>query len=573
MEQKANQLIIHRLNLNKKDANGAERQLLKDVTLHIPQGETLGLVGESGSGKSLSSMSILKLLPNGIKANGNILFLDENQQVVDLFGISNKDLSDYRGKKIAMIFQEPMTALNPLMRCGMQIDEVLNRHTALKPSERISHIKSLFEKVKLHETERIYKSFPHQLSGGQRQRVMIAMALACNPDLLIADEPTTALDSFVQKEILILLKEIQREFKMTMLFISHDMDVVSFMSDRIGVMLNGELIEEGPKDEILNYAKHNYTKALMACRPGKSPLRLRELPTVQDFNNTDHDFYIPDPSNVITDLEFVTTRREIMAAKPIIEVKRLYVDYIQGPWWRKTKKRILTNINFEVYPGEILALVGESGSGKSTIARAIVGLTKISDGEILLNVDNNKSSTSGNALSKGKVQMVFQDPFSSLNPNISIADMLYELVIRQKETNTKQLAQIQILKLLRDVGLDEGALKKFPHEFSGGQRQRLCIARALATNPEVLICDESIAALDVSVQAQILNLLRKVIEKYKIACLFITHDWKVVQHLSHRVLVLKNGKTVDYGNTEVVLKNPQDVYTRNLIEAHQYNWA
>lgn len=504
--------------------------VLDTVSFHVNAGETVCLVGESGSGKSVTSLAAMGLLPEkelqvqrgSIEING-----------VDMLSLSAKELRAMRTTQVAMVFQEPMTALNPVQPVGKQIDEVLRLHTRMNSAERYERVLHMLDSVGMPEPPRIYHSYPHQLSGGQRQRVMIAMALILNPKVLIADEPTTALDVTTQKQILSLISELRREFNTAVLFITHDFGVVADIADRIVVMRHGQIVESGEKLDILTNPQKEYTRALITSVPSLVP-----------------------------------PRQKAIKSKPILRVNQLCKEY---PGKRRLFSKsaatlAAVDINFSLSQREIIGIVGESGSGKSTVARCVAHLMPPTAGSIQLNRTEIATKKIG---SLGKlrrdIQIVFQDPYRSLNPRMTISASLTEGL-----TNfgvPYEQALIKVSELLHMVGLDESALKRYPHQFSGGQRQRICIARALALEPQVLIADEAVSALDVSVQAQILDILREIRERIGIAILFITHDLRVAAQICDDILVMHRGQIVENGPTHRVLTNPENDYTRTLISA------
>lgn len=523
----------------------------------IAENEILGIVGESGSGKSVTSLALMGLLSpkNSRIAQGSILFKGE-----ELVGKDEKSFQQWRGKRIAMIFQEPMTALNPTLRCGDQVAEMLSQHTALSKKQIKQEVLNLFEKVKLPNPEEVYQKYPHQISGGQKQRVMIAMAISCKPELLIADEPTTALDVTVQKEIILLLKEIQSETKMSMMFISHDLSLVSSVSDRVLVMYKGEIVEQGTSSSIFNHPKELYTQALIASRPAID-IRLKRLPTIQDFIE----------GNPVT--EVVTTEmreawhQKLYSTTPLLEVKGVVKDYISHVGLFGSKAfRALTDINFAVYEGETLGLVGESGCGKSTLGNTILQLDRATAGEILFRgKDITKLSSKELRALRKDIQIIFQDPYSSLNPKLTVGEAIMEPMEVHGLFGSKKERRNRVIELLERVGLDEQAFTKYPHEFSGGQRQRIGIARTIAVQPKLVICDESVSALDISVQAQVLNLLNELKEDFKFTYIFISHDLAVVKYMSDNVLVMNKGKIEEMGEVDEVYQSPTTVYTKKLI--------
>ena len=541
-------------------------EILKNISFSVPKGKIIGLVGESGSGKSITSLAVMGLLPKNAKVpdESKILFQTENE-TVDLLKINNDEHRKFRGNEISMIFQEPMTSLNPSIRCGEQVAEAIELHLKLDKNQTKKRVIELFEKVLLPNPERIYKAYPHELSGGQRQRVMIAMAISCEPKILIADEPTTALDVTVQKTILELIKKLQEESGMSCLFISHDLGVISEICDELVVMYKGEIVEKGNVREIFQNPKENYTKGLIACRP-KLDVRYHELPTIPDFlKNENHqpEIYSTEERN-----EF---HQKIYAQIPLLEIKNLSKYFYSKPsvfGKEKISVKAVDNVNFKVYPGETLGLVGESGSGKTTLSRTLLLLEKPTSGEIFYRgKDLTKLSKPEIRKLRKEIQIIFQDPYSSLNPRMNIGEIL-TAPMQVHKMGKNQNERIQKAKeLLEKVGLNSTDLKKYPHEFSGGQRQRIGIARALAVNPKFIICDESVSALDVSVQAQVLNLLNDLKEEFGLTYIFISHDLAVVKYMSDQLLVMQNGKQMELGDADEIYANPKTNYTKELIDA------
>lgn len=528
---------------------------MKHLNFTLDQGQCLGIVGESGSGKSVTSLSILNLLRlnSNNTTTGKISYKDE-QDAIDLLQLPEKQLYKIRGRKIAMVFQEPMSALNPVRKCGEQVKEVLDVHHIGSPSDRKNQVLSLFEQVSLPDVSRIYNSYPHQLSGGQLQRVNIAMALAAEPDVIICDEPTTALDVTVQAQILKLLKGLISNSKTGMIFISHDLDVVAGLCDSVLVMYNGEIVESGLIPETFEHPQHPYTKALVACKPTAANRDFR-LPTVQS----------------IMDGSFTKSPRTLRAksrGKKIIEVRNLKVYFPkkkESLFGKRTYVKAVDDVSFNLYKGEILGIVGESGSGKSTIAACISGLIDQSGGTITYNGSPiNAAVLSRDRLLRTKIQLVFQDPYSSLNPQMTIGNAITEPMLYHRLV-TKNEAPARLLRLLDQVGLSPMYKDRYPHQLSGGQRQRACIARALSVQPDVLICDESVSALDVSIQAQILNLLDQLRAELGLTLIFISHDLSVIHYSCDYVLVMKNGKIVEEGSVDEIMNQPSADYTKQLI--------
>lgn len=535
---------------------------VKGVNFEVYRGRTLGIVGESGSGKSVSTMSVMRLLkePPARISDGRVLFYGQSgADPVNLLSLSEGEMRHYRGNRISMIFQEPMTSLNPVQKCGPQVAEMLLQHQRMTKGEARQRVISLFEEVMLPRPEKIFDSYPHEISGGQKQRVMIAMALICNPDVLIADEPTTALDVTVQKTILELLRQLQASHNIGIVFITHDLGVIAQIADDVAVMYHGEIVEQGSAEAVLHHPQHPYTQGLLACRP---PLdrRPRRLPTVKDFLE-----------GTVPPAEERVLPAESRAAEPLLQVRDLEVTYaLKRNLFGKVKQELkaVDGLSFDVYRGETLGLVGESGCGKSTLGRTLLQLISQSSGSIVYNgKDLSKLSASERSALRRKIQIVFQDPYSSLNPRITIGEAIMEPLVSHRLYASDAERRERVLELMRQVGLEEDWFNRYPHEFSGGQRQRVCIARALVLNPELVVCDESVSALDVSVQAQVLNLLNDLKERYGYTYLFITHDLSVVKFLSDRIMVMEKGRLVEMGPADELYANPQQAYTRKLISS------
>ncbi|MEN9963787.1 MAG: hypothetical protein RL582_882 [Bacteroidota bacterium] len=548
--------------------NNASVPLVNSLSFCLEEGKTTALVGESGSGKSLTALSILKLHQDKIICNGQILYTCNGQEF-DLLKTNEKELQKIRGKEIAMIFQEPMSALNPLIRCGDQIAECLVKHLSMTQNQAKKRTIELLQKVEFDEPEMIYKRLPHQLSGGQQQRIMIAMAISCEPKVLIADEPTTALDIKVQEQILSLLKKIQLENKMAVLLITHDIGMVEQHADEILVMYKGEMVERGTTAEILLEPKHGYTKGLLACRPLFSS-KGKRLPVLDDFYNRE----MSDASvkqEVIKEVVFSTP---LIENKNVLEVNHVSIGYINESksfFENSDVNKTVHDACFDVKSGEIMGLVGESGSGKSTLSKAILKLISLIEGSIKLD-GKSISEYERKAFAK-KMQVVFQDPYGSLHPRMTIGEAIMEpMMVHGLYDNLKMRTERKI-ELLEMVGLKADDSKKFPHQFSGGQRQRICISRSLALNPSFLIFDESVSALDLSIQSQILNLVMDLRTKLGFSGLFISHNLSVIHYISDRVLVLQKGKIVEQGNTEQVFSDPQHHYTKQLVDFSLRNGA
>ncbi len=536
-----------------------ETQVLYDLSFDINPNEILGVVGESGSGKSVASLAIMGLLPTTTaKVSGEIFY--NSQAILDL---DTKTLRSLRGNEIAMIFQEPMSSLNPSMKCGKQVTEILLQHTNLSKSEAKNEVLSLFEKVKLPDSIRAYNAYPHQLSGGQKQRIMIAMAIACKPKLLIADEPTTALDVTVQKEIMSLLKDLQEEYKMSILFISHDLSLVSEIADKVLVVYQGKMVEYGVTSEIFNNPQKKYTKALIHARPSLD-VRYKTLPTIEDYL-TDQ----TEEREVITKTQRTQHHRELYSKPPLLEVRNVEKTFFsKAGLFGKKEFKAVDGVSFKLYEGETLGLVGESGCGKSTLGNTILQLDSANNGEILYRgQDITKISSSEIRSLRKEIQLIFQDPFASLNPRLTIGKAIIEPMkahnLYANDTERKE----KTIDLLERVGLDITVFNRYPHEFSGGQRQRIGIARTIALQPKLIICDESVSALDISVQAQVLNLLNELKEKFGFTYIFISHDLAVVKYMSDQLLVMNRGKIEEHGDADVIYHAPKKEYTKKLIEA------
>lgn len=568
------------------------------ISFQLKKGETLGIVGESGSGKSVTSLAIMGLLPSTAKINeGEILFKDtDDEQNLNLLTLSEDQKRDFRGGKIAMIFQEPMSSLNPVYNIGFQITEAITLHQNVTKSEARRKALNLLQEVKLltsdeelkaeyiekfnndiklddneiqqeinRQKQQILKRYPHELSGGQLQRVMIAMAISCNPSILIADEPTTALDVTVQATILELLKELSRKRQMSLIFITHDLAVIANIASSIVVMREGKIVEDGSSQDIFFKAKHPYTKALVACRPRLDQNADELLPTVDDFLKT------KDLGEEIEEKIFVEERKErvIDKNKPLINIENLQVGFAKKGIFGFKQEYFwaIQNLSFQCFEGETLGLVGESGCGKSTLAKTILRLIPANQGKIdflgtnLLNLSEREQKMRN---IRRQMQIVFQNPYNSLNPRMNIGKAILEPLIVHKFGNNKTRRE-RVTYLLERVGLNPDWFNRYPHELSGGQRQRVCIARALALQPQLIICDESVSALDVSVQAQVLNLLKELQAEFGLTYIFISHDLSVVKFISDRIMVMNKGKMEEIGTAEEVIDNPQKDYTRKLI--------
>ena len=524
--------------------------VVDDVSYTLQQGRTLGIVGESGSGKSVSTLALMGLLPKNASVSGSAM-LDG----AELLTLDEEGFRGIRGKRISMIFQEPMTSLNPVHKCGAQVVEMLQQHESISDKEARERIIALFNEVLLPRPEKIFDSYPHEISGGQKQRVMIAMALVNNPDILIADEPTTALDVTVQKTILNLLRQLQEKHGTSIIFITHDLGVIAQVADDIMVMYRGKVVEHGSAKQILHSPQEPYTQGLLACRP---PLdsKPRRLPTVEEYLEgvKENDANVPSlpltPSHSISllsveNLDVTYTLKRSIFGHPLQTLKGI------------------DDISFDIMEGETLGLVGESGCGKSTLGRAMLRLIESSAGSVSYRgTPLDKLSAKEMRTLRPKLQIIFQDPYSSLNPRITIGE-----AIREPMTVHGGGDRSKVVELMEQVGLKAEWYSRYPHELSGGQRQRVCIARALILQPELIVCDESVSALDVSVQAQVLNLLNDLKEQYHYTYLFITHDLSVVHYMADRIMVMQKGKIVESGTPDDIFHNPKTDYTRTLIDA------
>lgn len=537
---------------------------VNNLSLSVCRGEIRALVGESGSGKSVTSMSILQLIPSPPAAykNGSILFYNSLNESINLVGASASEMQAIRGRKIAMIFQEPMTALNPVITCGDQIIETITLHQGLTKEAAKKEAIRLFTSVKINNPEIAIDKYPHELSGGQKQRVMIAIAMSGKPDLLICDEPTTALDVQVQKSILELLKQLQQETGMGILFITHDLNVVASFADTVTVLYKGEVVEENTTKALFENPAHPYTKALLACRPGLYPKGYK-LPVVNDFLSNSN-YKVPPITNYDKD-------SAIKYNNTLLEVNHVSIRFpiVTNIFGKVTKSfTAVDNISFDIKEGETLGLVGQSGCGKTTLGRAIVGLQNINEGSILYKGETIAApNKSYNPHYKKIIQLIFQDPYSSLHPRMRIGDAIAEPLQVHQIVPSKSERKERVIDMLEKVELPADCYNKYPHEFSGGQRQRIVIARALIMEPKFVICDESVSALDVSVQAQVLNLLNDLKASMQFSALFITHDLSVVKYISDRIMVMNQGKIEEIGPAQEVYHSPKSLYTQELIAA------
>jgi len=534
--------------LSVKDLNVSisNSTILKKISFELQKNEILGIVGESGSGKSITAFSIISLISsNKLQQKGRIFF---NGNRID--SMSDREFQEIRGSQISMIFQEPMSSLNPSMKCGNQVLEIILKHHVLKPKKGLLRVLDLFEKVKLNNPKIVFNKYPHELSGGQQQRVMIAIAISCSPKLLIADEPTTSLDGIVKEEIISLLKQLQKETKMSIIFVSHDLNLVSKFANNIIVLNKGSIVEAGNSKEIFNAPKSPYTQMLLSSSLPKKGRPIR-LPTIENKLTR---------YPLASKKDRVEKHLKIYNCEPILKIENLNFSY--------NEKLILKGISFNIFKGETLGLIGESGSGKSTIAKSILNLNNYQNGKILYkNIDIKKYN---NKDFRKSIQLVFQDPFSSLNSEISIGSSIMEPMIAHEIYKNNKERVSKVYKLLEDVGLQKSDFNKYPSQFSGGQRQRIVIARALSLNPDILICDESVSALDVSVQAQVLNLLNTLKEKFSFTFLFISHDLSVIKYMTDRVIILNKGIIEEFDETDKVFKSPISIYAKQLLRANGY---
>jgi peptide/nickel transport system ATP-binding protein len=599
-------------------SDGPPVKAVDDISFTLPRGQTLGIVGESGSGKSVTVLSLMGLVPSppGQVVGGEVWFQDEGESAINLLKLSEKQMQRYRGSRISMIFQEPMSSLNPVFTCGYQLTEALCLHKTMSEPEARRQAIALLQEVKLIPadedltgqvmaeadaqgqvlTERqlreqinerkqsFLQRYPHELSGGQIQRLMIAMAISCNPAVLLADEPTTALDVTVQAKILDLLRDLRDQRGMSIIFVSHDLGIIAEIADTVAVMYGGKVVEYGSIQQIFHQPQHPYTKGLLACRP-QPDKRLKYLPTVTDFMETVLDAsghaviqekttpVDPLKAVEVTEAELEQRLSALEAQTPLLAVENLQVFFPVRGILGQTKRYVMAvnDVSFQVRPGETLGLVGESGCGKTTLGRALVRLIEPTGGKIWFE-GQNLTQLGGQTLRRLRqdLQIIFQDPFSSLNPRMTVGSIVMEpmqIFAKVSGTQPKQTFRDRTAYLLERVGLQLSDMRRYPHEFSGGQRQRICIARALGLNPKFIVCDESVSALDVSVQAQVLNLLKELQQDFNLTYLFISHDLGVVKFMSDRIMVMNQGKIEEIGSAENIYRHPQRDYTRQLITA------
>ncbi|MFQ3340538.1 MAG: peptide/nickel transport system ATP-binding protein [Flavobacteriaceae bacterium] len=531
--------------------------ILKNISFTIGTKEIVSLVGESGSGKSITALTLMGLHPENAKIKAQQLQFDGH----NIGGLSSRKWEKIRGKSIGMVFQEPQSCLNPSMKCGKQLQEILNQHTSLTVDAQKKTIDGILKEVQLFDANRILSSYPHQLSGGQKQRIMIAMALICKPKLLIADEPTTALDITVQKEIIQLLKSLQKKYAMSILFISHDLALVKQLANKVWVMYQGEIVEEGSAQTLFKKPKHPYTKGLLFARP-KTNVRLERLPTLVDYKTGK--FIAKEVSNISRQKQ----HKKLYKKTPLLEVKGLEKTYEKGNWLRnKQEFKALHSLDFSLYPGETLGLVGESGCGKSTLAKALIYLDPPTQGSVYYQGKPILQTTNTFRKLRKEIQFVFQDPYAALHPLKTIGSAIAEVLYVHDISTTPKAQKERSQQLLSQVGLVSDFYNRYPHELSGGQRQRAVIARALATEPKLLICDESVSALDISVQAQVLNLLNDLKKKLGLSYLFISHDLGVVKYMSDRIMVMEKGHLLELQEADTLYAAPKHPYTQKLIDA------
>lgn len=542
------------------NGNNVLSKAVNSISFDVYENEIVGVIGESGSGKSVTALSLMRLIQfsEKTKFSGTVTY-----KGMDIKELSEKEIQSVRGREIAMVFQEPMSALNPSMTCGSQVREILLHHDVVNKKDLNDEVLRLFNSVKIPDAHMAVQKYPHELSGGQQQRVMIAMAIACKPKILIADEPTTALDVTVQKEIIALLSSIQKETKMSIIFISHDLALVSEISNRILVMYKGRIIENGDTNTVLKTPKEPYTKALISAKP-KTGKRLKKLPTIKDILSGSNKL------EIITKKEREKRHKKIYNSPPILRVENLEKIYFKryGLFSGKTSFKAIDNVSFKLFEGETLGLVGESGCGKSSLGNAILQLNRATSGSVFYKGKNlHKLSKKDLRHLRKEIQIIFQDPLASLNPRLTIGEAIIEPMVVHKLYDNYSCRKSKALDILEKVGIDKNSFDRYPHEFSGGQRQRIVIARTIAVEPKLIICDESVSALDLSVQAQVLNLLNSLKEDFKFTYIFISHDLAVVKHMSDKILVMNNGRIEEQGDADEVYKNPKQKYTKRLISA------